>query len=107
MSISKRLINALNLICEYVEDHLEPGWELIIKIENGESSMSLIRPDSTEEHVDAEHSVSQILALCDTSRQVTREEECNKTRHSYVDDGSVVTCEKCGHAYPSSRKDGK
>jgi hypothetical protein len=69
--VQKQLIAAVNLLCEYVEQHLVPGWTIAIEMNHEEASLSLFDPGGEEHEVPAsDWCESSITTACDTARDM-------------------------------------
>ncbi len=61
----KRLIEACNLICEYVSSRLPEYWQVVLTIEKDDVNLELLNPDGEDCFVDSvDYGISVIDDLC-------------------------------------------
>lgn len=72
----KQLIDAVNLIAEYVGESLSAGWSLSIVMVRGEATLELVDPKGNEvEYGDVDHGESSLVAACEASYWTKDEEQ--------------------------------
>lgn len=66
----RALIDALNLLCKYVDENLRPGWEITLTMNSDECYMDLTDPDGEDvEFEGGEMNYSSIVSACDSSKE--------------------------------------
>lgn len=72
----KKLIDALNLLCDHVVKKLPPGWNLTLEIQDGEASASLFMPDGNELILDGtDYGISSIDDMCVRAIETEKEQQ--------------------------------
>jgi hypothetical protein len=60
----KRLIEASNWLCEYVQGKLPDGWEISLTMNSVEATLTLTDPDGEEVECVSDLDISQIDEMC-------------------------------------------
>ncbi len=60
----KRLIEAINWLCEYVQGKLPDGWEISLTMNSVEATLTLTDPDGEEVECVSDLDISQIDEMC-------------------------------------------
>lgn len=70
MSTDRQLIDAVNLLCQYVDENLPRGWEITLTMRNGEAEATLTDPFGEDVWTDAaDYNVSTLRDMCDTAKE--------------------------------------
>ncbi len=70
----RKLIDALNLICDHVTGKLPEGYELTLNIVNGEASASLFNPEGEEiEVTGSDYGISSLDEICVVAIETEKE----------------------------------
>lgn len=64
----RQLIDACNLLCEFVDDHLPSGWDIELTMGKGEASVKLIDPSGEEVWTDSpDYGVSTLSDMIESA----------------------------------------
>lgn len=70
------LIDAVNLICEFVEENLPEGWSLSLAMNSEESYLELTNPNGDDVDIpSAEYGHSGLAQACDEAAYLERQDE--------------------------------
>lgn len=67
-STNIELIDAVNLICEYVGSNLPEHWEIKLNMSSIECTMDLISPDGRDVEYETERGLSALRSIVETAR---------------------------------------
>ena len=70
----RRLIEAVELLCDQVRISLPERWSLCLSMDSTEASLNLTDPDGNDVEFDGgEHNYSAITSACDHAREIEAE----------------------------------
>lgn len=66
----QQLIDATNLLCDYVSQHLRPGWNMTLTMNNEEAYLTLEDEDCVDHNdIESGPDVSGVTALIEYARE--------------------------------------
>ena len=67
----RALIDASNLLCEFVSKHLPDGWDITMVMRRGEAEMNITDANGTEHFVDSPgHGYSTLVNMCEAAHEL-------------------------------------